>query len=1552
MGDAMIPRLASRFLFLSIAIGGLLFAGILQVYLQHDSLIDDTEMVSLASRQRVLSQQIAKCALLLQQETDPASMAARREELAVLIDEWKEVQDELVAVGEREISKDSSEEITLLFGRLNNAFASLVPPAEALLIPRRPDELQPLVQSLLQAENYYIETMDEIDEGLLDHIREHRSSSWLAQLVFFGLAGGVLLGQLFFVFFPAIRRIQKEIAGNRLREDRFRKLVAASNEAIFILKDDRVTAVNYVVEQLTCWSEQEWIGRRLRDRLPLLNPSEVVHETVIRSKDGTHRNVEVLKRHFESEADENSTIIIMRDLTDHKRIKKELQLLGHAVDQSIDGITITDLEGRITYRNRAAAEQYGHPGSQAVGRHVNEFHCEIDPSQPSQVSEARMLGGATREIREKRVDGSAFLAAISTSIIFDSDGQPFGLLSISRDITAQKESERALRESREQFKLVLDNAAHGYWDWDLAADTVYRDENWYRIFGIDPTISTPDDYLWEYSIHEEDRETVEAHLQNHLAFPDQPFDIEYRVWKGGGQLIWVHSRGRVISFDEEGKPLRMIGTIVDTTGRKEAVLNLQASQRHLQTIIESAPIGMAIASYDGLMTDVNEALVQILGFSKEDLIGKSILDLTFEADLPGCLNGLRALRDGEIENYRGERRLVHRDGSLIWVSSSVVLVRSPSDEESYYIVQLQNITDRKQAEIALHESQQKFQNAFSNAAIGMCLVATNGRFISVNDALCSMLGYTKEELLRISVRKLAYPEDLKKDLDELRLLLQGKIRTYRMEKRYIHKTGRIVWTMLSVSMVSDPDGKPLYFISQIQDISDSKQAEKDLLESRRRYQQLFEKAPVMYVVTNDVDGVPIIADCNAAFLKTLGYERDEVINRQMIDFYSPSSTQELLEGGYQAALSGRFITPIDRQLLTRNGELVNTILQAVPTTDEFGIARGILAMYSDISVQKRSEKFMQTILDNNSQATVLIGRDGRVLLYNQEASHQIQRLFKCQITQGVAITEILPDALFPYFRKYFDSALSGESILARDWKHKDRQQTIWFQLSFIPVFNSENEVEAVCFSGLEITHRKEMEEALRQAKNQAETANRAKSTFLANMSHELRTPLNAILGFSQLMSQEIDLLPHQKANLETINRSGEHLLKLINDILEVSKIEAGRVEIAIEPFNLDGLLSALYKMFSLQAEAKGITLNFSYDRVPHHLIGDETRLRQMLINLLGNALKFTERGSVSLEVEATERVGNKQWLSFIVRDSGPGIAEEEQGKLFEPFSQTSTGLAMEQGTGLGLTIVSQYTHLLGGQLSVSSHTTPGKSGTVFQLNLPFILGRERSHVPEEPRKQKRLPKLAAGQPACRILIADDNRLNRMLMYKMVLPLGLEIQEATDGKEAVELWESWQPDLVFMDIRMPIMDGFEAIRTIRASAVGKQPQIVVVTANAFENTEQAVLAAGANGYLRKPFKLTEIYDILEQVLGLKFLYESEEKPANGAKTNGAECLPALSADWRVQMDRTITRGNFEEMIALIDRIPEESRPFADRLRKMAEQFDYESIAQLLESVPHG
>jgi signal transduction histidine kinase/CheY-like chemotaxis protein len=467
---------------------------------------------------------------------------------------------------------------------------------------------------------------------------------------------------------------------------------------------------------------------------------------------------------------------------------------------------------------------------------------------------------------------------------------------------------------------------------------------------------------------------------------------------------------------------------------------------------------------------------------------------------------------------------------------------------------------------------------------------------------------------------------------------------------------------------------------------------------------------------------------------------------------------------------------------------------------------------------------------------------------------------------------------------------------------------------------------------------------LQEAKEDAEAANYAKSVFLANMSHELRTPLNAVLGFSQLMQDDSTTSESQRENLTIINRSGEHLLTLINDVLEMSKIEAGKTVIESKAVDLGELTRDIIDMMKNRAEGKGLQLLFEQSsKFPRFVLADASKLRQIIINLLGNAVKFTDEGGVTLRLGVEAQEDEQLKLICEVADSGVGLSPEEQQHIFTPFVQVGAE-EKRTGTGLGLSITKQYAELMGGELQVAS--VPGK-GSIFTVSI-MVARASEDDVEQVMPPRGRVIGLESGQPEYRILSAEDKWENQRLLQNILEAVGLQVKCVKNGEEAVTAFREWKPNLIWMDRRMPVMDGLEATKRIRMMDGGSDVVIIALTASVFKEQMAEVLKSGSDDFVRKPYKAEDIYNAMAKHLGVRFICEEEELLDDGGRGLALtpEMLSEISDTLLTELRDAAIELDIELCLGIIEKIEKEDAQIAEELRKLVELLDLKAIQKLL------
>ncbi len=600
--------------------------------------------------------------------------------------------------------------------------------------------------------------------------------------------------------------------------------------------------------------------------------------------------------------------------------------------------------------------------------------------------------------------------------------------------------------------------------------------------------------------------------------------------------------------------------------------------------------------------------------------------------------------------------------------------------------------------------------------------------------------------------------------------------------------------------------------------------------------------------------------------------------------------------------------------------------------------REVISRKAGQEMRLTNEK-LNLILDNAPFGFMHYDHDGVITTLNK--GHELLFDLKRETLLGKNLHQTIEDE---EMRQAFLSSLDGtHSVYTGLYTSTTSGMSTYIRAIYTPLFSEEQKVIGGVGIFEDISEQKRIEK-LQVEKEAAVFANKAKSVFLANMSHEIRTPLNAILGFAQLMSKDESLRPDQHENVSIINSSGEHLLALINNVLEMSKIEAGRIALNNNAFNIRGMIGDIINLFRTKTDEKKLYLHSRVsEEIPDYLFGDEGKIRQVLINLLGNAVKFTSEGGITVRVWTIDAPPDKLILNMEVEDTGVGIATEEMDKVFVYFEQTRSGVSSHSGTGLGLAICKEYVQMMNGDIEVTS--IPGK-GSGFHF---FVETMECSEAPAEHRmRHATVIGMEPGQGVIKVLVVDDKEPNRKLLTRMLTPVGFLIGDATNGEEAVEMFEHWHPDLILMDMVMPVMDGYDAIRTIRQMPGGKEVMIFSITASVFEEDKHNIFESGADEFIMKPFREEDIYQKITDRMGIRFIYRSEKKESSGtvaADILTAGVIAALPPEMAERTRKALLNGDIQVIEEEFSTLQVKDPMVKEALLNLLKNFDFDYLNRL-------
>jgi len=1026
--------------------------------------------------------------------------------------------------------------------------------------------------------------------------------------------------------------------------------------------------------------------------------------------------------------------------------------------------------------------------------------------------------------------------------------------------------------------------------------------------------------------------------------------VHYR--KDGSPVpVEVSSRGIVV----DGKTM-LSSVIRDITQRKQA----DAKMLLQSGALDAAANAIVITDSKGVIEWVNTAFTTFTGYTTKEAVGRTTnLLKSGKQDQAFYKKLWKTILAGEV--WHGELINRRKDGTLYPEEMTITPIKNEDGKIAHFIAVKQDVTKRKQNEQSLldaHEqleqrvkdrtsdlnrSKNQLQLVLNSTAEAIYGIDMEGECTFCNSACLQMLGYEHEdELLGKNMHwqiHQKYPDGTHFPVEDCRIF-----RAFQKHEGS-HVDDEVLWradgTSFPAEYWSYPqqiDGVVVGAVVTFIDITERQLAQK-------RFELMFRNNPVMMVLSSMPDRR--FSDVNDSFLKSLGYSRDDVIGKTAGEIGIIPNEKHLTEVADKLQEFGK-ITDTELQFRRKDGTMGDGIFSGEVIRSQGNWQ--LLTVMTDISGRKQAEDS----LAKSAERLFLATSAGGVGVWDYDLidniltwDEQMFALYGITRESFGGAYEAWKAGLHPDDVERGDNeiqmALSGERDFDTEFRVVWPSGTVR-EIRALALVKRDASGQPVRMIGTnwDITERKRIDEALINAMEAAKSASKAKSAFLANMSHEIRTPMNAILGFSQILLQDSGLPARQKKHLETINRSGEHLLALINDILDMSKIEAGRVELAPSTFDLSGLLQNLQVMFLVRMDAKGLQLNVrKLNELPQFCVADMNKLMQVLINLLGNALKFTKQGGVTLRVYCEKKAS---MLFFEVEDTGIGIPEEAIDKLFVRFKQVYND--SQAGTGLGLAISREIAHLMGGEITVTSKV--GK-GSVFRFSIPLVEGGMKDVEPITRLQQ--VIGLKAGQPSYRVLIVDDMEDNIDLLTEMLSRKGFSTRPASSGKEALGLFKTWHPHLILMDMRMPSMDGVETIQWIRATAQGNEVKIMSVTANAFESTRQEALEAGADDFLGKPFRQEELFEKIRLLLGVEYEYD-QEKHENALPDTlkltdfSPEELASLPLDFAEQMRQAAVNADYDCLLELIQKVDSINHKFSQGLRCLAEQYDYQKLLDVL------
>jgi PAS domain S-box-containing protein len=1030
---------------------------------------------------------------------------------------------------------------------------------------------------------------------------------------------------------------------------------------------------------------------------------------------------------------------------------------------------------------------------------------------------------------------------------------------------------------------------------------------------------------------------------------------------------------------------------------RKAQAEIELSRTKYVDLYDFAPTGYFTFDQKGIILEVNLSGAELLQVERSLLIRRPFIPFVSKEFQSMFRLHLREVLSAGSKQ-RCELKLLKKGGALRWVSFESISAKQGETHEIQCRSAVLDITERKRAEEdlqtardelemrirnrteALHASELQYRMLYESMRDGFVSVDMSGRIQEFNSSYESMLGYSAEELRQRTYQDLT-PEkwhDFEGTIIRNQVLSRGYSDVY--EKEYRKKDGTVFPVELRTVLLKDEKGAGIGLWAMVRDITERKRAEGALRESEERFRHVAES------VTDfvwEVDANGLYRYTSPSVERILGYRPDELIGKKYFhDLFAPEVHEKLKAAALTAFAEKQVFRAFPNQNLSKDGSVVELETSGVPMLDADGKLLGYRGADTDVTERKRSERALaesqvQLLALFDSTDDMIWSVDPEtfgLVTFNRGLAEYFFNWKRLEIKPGMPPEDLLPPEYVLQWRDFYTRALREGSYVT-EYTAAAGTKTL---LLSINALRREGNVFGISVFGKEITERKRAEEELRQhreqleelvskrtaelsmAREKAEAANRAKSSFLANMSHELRTPLNSILGFGQIMGQDAGFPQEYRPMLEVLRRSGNHLLELIDDLLEVSKIEAGKTTLFVTSFDLPRLLYDIEEMIRPRAEKKGLDLVFEPDpALPRHIRTDERKLRQILINLAGNAIKYTEKGRVIVrsrrkggtDTSSPIDAESGSYVEFEVQDTGIGIPLSDLKRIFEPFVQLDSGQKSGEGVGLGLTLSRTFVEFLGGEVAVKSESGKGSTFTFYiQVDLS-----DGSDIPNRDIDLQALG-LEAGHPDYRLLVVDDNVENRFVLRKLLERAGFHVEEAVSGHEVVELFRTFRPHLVWMDLRMPGMDGNEAARTIRneemrrLNETGKEVHtpIVALSAGILEHGTSELPLGLFDDFVGKPFRAEEIFAKITKHLGMQFVHQtSAPSQHQGNQTVHPAALPLadlsrLASNWLEEFLKWLKRGRSAELLRMIDETPPDNAELAHTLAEWVRTHRFDEL----------
>ena len=1319
---------------------------------------------------------------------------------------------------------------------------------------------------------------------------EHLWSFGVAVL-FLGLIISPLFGFILYRQRTRNYRLQCEIAQqeNRLHEDlkksesQFREIFDDAQVGCHeIDAEGRIVRINRTELAMLGYTHEEMVGK---DIWKFVGEGEVSRQAVLAKlsgktlppshgyertfhrKDGTTFSVLVkdllLKDSYDQIVGIRSAI---QDITVQKRAEKKLQesvqLFQGLFNSSPDAVVLIDphssnISWPIVNCNEAACLMNGYTREELVGQSIDVLNTTVGtPDERAAYLENLRHNGTIRvETSHRHKDGHIISVEVATSIV-TSGGQEL-VLGIDRDITERKILETNLSAAADMAKL-------GYWEYEVDSRNFIFSDQYYRLIHGSSTEkqggnSMSGEEFARRLVHPDDAYLVGLALQHAIESPDPNYVAkqEARVFRENGDITNVAVEFKVLK-NHLGHTTKVYGVNQDITERKRVEKALRESEEKYRTFFENSTDAILLATPDGKIKSANQAACTTFGYSEEELIklGRSgIMDIT-DSRLSAFISE-RALNG----RARSELTLIRKDGTRFPSEVSSAVFENHEGQTNASIV-IHDITERKRVVDKLQRSEERYNALFERSLDPVYISDFEGNFIDANDAALELLGYKKEEICSLNFTSMLSEDQLPLAFKVTQEIRETGIQKDLVEFRLKCKNGKELFIESKGSAIMS-NGITVAIQSVGRDITERKRAEAELKKSEIKYHSIFENVQDVYYETS-LDGKIIEISPSVEIVSKGQYSRNEFIGKSMNDLYSNIEERQTLLSALREHGS---VTDFEISLKNRDCSQIPCSISAKIHFDAQGNPKKIIGSMRDITKRKQAE--LAQVKEHNILRALMDSIPDRIYFKDAE-SRFIQVNPALAQHLGLSNSEAAVNKTdFDFFseehaRKAYEDEQAimqtGEPVVGIEEKEtwSDGKEA-WVSTTKMPFRNPEGQIVGTFGLSRDITKGKQFEKALKEAKETAEAAVKAKSEFLAVMSHEIRTPMNGVIGMTDLL-ERTELSPEQKDYVETIRISGETLLTVINDILDFSKIESSKIELEEEPFELNVCIEEVFDLLAPRAQQKNVDLMYRIDPdIPQFIVGDRLRLRQILFNLVGNAIKFTEKGEIIISVGLNHQNEKSLELLFAIKDTGIGIPAHKIEKLFKPFSQADSSTTRKYGgTGLGLAISMSLVELMDGRIRVES--VEGE-GSTFIFTIMTTASQSDLNISKTYLQGNEI-ELANK----RVLIVDDNKTNLQILKELCLVWKLIPRTSSSPAEALQWIERGDPfDLAIFDLQMPEMDGVQLATEVRKQRTNEALPFILFSSLGTNVKELNMPAGLFQKQIFKPVKQSQLFNTIQEVI---------------------------------------------------------------------------------------